>query len=634
MILLQASHVGKSFGDITILEDVTLTIQENDRVGLVGANGAGKSTLLKILTGENQPDTGEVISSGGVTTGYLAQDGDFDSHSSVWDEMLEVFHPLLDMESRLHQLEKSLDTREAILEYDALAEEFRNRGGYTYRTDIARVLKGLNFSGEYFHLPVHNLSGGQKTRLALARLLLLKPGLLVLDEPTNYLDVETLSWLEQYLKSFPGAVLVVSHDRYFLDQTVKTIYELENGRAIRYPGNYSGFVEQKREQLRLQDKQYRKQQQEIARQEDFVRRNIARASTTARARSRQKSLEKMKLPEKPAALKTTRFSFDIARQSGSEVLKVNALAIGYQGAALSRGLNFHLTRGERVALVGPNGAGKTTLLKTIAGEIVPLSGYFLLGANVCIGYYEQEQAAPGSTRQVLHELWDNYPGMDEKDIRTILGNFLIRGDAVYKEMGELSGGEKSRVSLARLMLQRSNFLVLDEPTNHLDVYSKEILEKVLQDFPGTILFVSHDRYFLNKTATRTLELTPQGIFDYPGNYDYYLQRKDANQSCAANGAGDARAGRDDREDEIKSNYQLQKEIKRKQEKIRRRIDKLEADIAAAEKTAEVLEREMMLPEVYQHVELLLDKNTRLEEIKSELEKYYAEWVELTESAPE
>ena len=632
MILLQASHVGKSFGDITILEDITLTVQENERVGLVGANGAGKSTLLKILTGEIPPDAGEVIAPGGVTNGYLAQDGDLDSSRTVWDEMLEVFRPLIDMESRLRQLEKHLDTREALLEYDTLAEEFRNRGGYSYRTDIARVLKGLNFSDQFFNLPVNNLSGGQKTRLALSRLLLLKPDLLVLDEPTNYLDVETLAWLEQYLKTFPGAVLVVSHDRYFLDQTTKTIFELENCRATRYPGNYSSFVEQKSELIRLQDKQYRKQQQEIARQEDFVRRNIARASTTSRARSRQKALEKIQPSARPATLKTTRFSFDIARQSGSEVLKVNDMTIGYQELLLSRRLNFHLARGERVALVGPNGAGKTTLLKTIAGEIVPLAGYFLLGTNVFTGYYQQEQACAGSTRQVLHELWDSYPGLDEKDIRTILGNFLIRGDEVYKEMCELSGGEKARVSLAKLMLQKPNFLLLDEPTNHLDVYSKEILEKALQDFPGTILFVSHDRYFLNKIATRTLELTPGGVFDYPGNYDYYLKKKEMEQADACRGSHSTSAGRENRENDTKNDYQLQKETKRKQEKIQRRIDKLEADIAEAEKMAEALEREMVLPEVYQNVELLLDKNTRLEELKAILEKYYNEWVELTESA--
>ncbi|KJS17536.1 MAG: multidrug ABC transporter ATP-binding protein [Peptococcaceae bacterium BRH_c4b] len=632
MILLQASHVGKSFGDITILEDITLTVQENERVGLVGANGAGKSTLLKILTGEIPPDAGEVIASGGVTNGYLAQDGDLDSSRTVWDEMLEVFRPLIDMESRLRQLEKHLDTREALLEYDTLSEEFRNRGGYSYRTDIARVLKGLNFSDQFFNLPVNNLSGGQKTRLALSRLLLLKPGLLVLDEPTNYLDVETLAWLEQYLKSFPGAVLVVSHDRYFLDQTTKTIFELENGRVTRYPGNYSSFVEQKSELIRLQDKQYRKQQQEIARQEDFVRRNIARASTTSRARSRQKALEKIQPSERPATLKTTRFSFDIVRQSGSEVLKVNDMTIGYPGLLLSRRLNFHLARGERVALVGPNGAGKTTLLKTIAGGIVPLAGHLLLGTNVFTGYYQQEQSCAGSTRQVLHELWDSYPGLDEKDIRTILGNFLIRGDEVYKEMYELSGGEKARVSLAKLMLQKPNFLLLDEPTNHLDVYSKEILEKALQDFPGTILFVSHDRYFLNKIATRTLELTPGGVFDYPGNYDYYLKKKEMEQADACRGTHSTSAGRENRENDTKNDYQLQKETKRKQEKIQRRIDKLEADIAEAEKMAEALEREMVLPEVYQNVELLLDKNTRLEELKAILEKYYNEWVELTESA--
>ncbi|GBF32900.1 ABC transporter [Desulfocucumis palustris] len=630
MIVLQASHVQKSFGDNVVLADITMAVREKERVGLVGTNGAGKSTLLKILAGLTSPDAGEIIKPSGFTLGYLAQDSGLDSDRTVWEEMIEAFRPILDMAKELRQLEHNLSTPEAMSRYDLLSEEFRRQGGYSYRADTARVLKGLNFQDGQFDLPINTLSGGQKTRLALARLLLLKPGLLILDEPTNYLDLETLFWLEQYLKSYPGSVLVVSHDRYFLDQVAGIIYELENGRVTRYPGNYSRFMDLKSENIHQMERAYKRQREEIARQEEFVRRNIARATTASRARSRLKALEKIIPLEKPAIGKTASFSFGIERQSGTEVLKAKDLSIGYPGAALAQKLTFSISRGETVALVGPNGIGKTTLLKTIAGIIAPLAGHFLLGTNVSIGYYRQEQAAAWSTKQALYEIWDCFPEMDEKDVRSVLGSFLIRGDAVYKTMDELSGGERARVSLARLMLQKPNLLLLDEPTNHLDIYSKEVLEETLVDFPGTILLVSHDRYFLNKTAGRILELNTGGLLDFPGSYQYYLEKKQQmEQELDAGSGNDNKPGR--QAGENRNNYELQKEEKRRQEKIQRRIEKIEADIAEAEKQAETLEKEMQQPEVYQDVELLMNKNSRLEELKSSLEKYYNEWMELNEN---
>lgn len=632
MILLQASHIQKSFGAHTVLDDVTLTIQETDRTGLVGANGAGKSTLLKILIGQSSPDAGEIIKPKEVTLGYLAQNSQLDSGRTVWDEMLEVFRPLLDMEEQIRKMEQNLSSEETMARYDALAEEFRTRGGYSYRADIGRVLKGLKFSEDYFPTPVNTLSGGQKTRLALARMLLLRPSVLVLDEPTNYLDIETLAWLEQHLKSYPGAILAVSHDRYFLDQLAQAVYELEFGRLTRYPGNYTRFMQLKEEQVQQQNKLYNKQQDEIARLEEFVRRNIARASTTARAKSRQKMLEKIDRVEKPATQQSARFSFNVHRQGAMEVLKIKDMSIGYRGTPLARQITFEITRGERVALVGPNGAGKTTLLKTIAGRLGPLKGHFLLGTNVSIGYYEQEQAAMESSRRLLDEVWDNYPFLDEKDVRTLLGNFLFRGDDVFKAVSELSGGERARISLAKLMLQRANFLLLDEPTNHLDLYSKEVLEEALRDYPGTILFVSHDRYFLNKIATRVLELHPEGVSNYHGNYDYYLYKKA--QSPPGPGPEEGSKGQaGEVNKEAKTNYLLEKEAKRQHEKRQRRISELEKVIEDTEKLIASLEEELYLTEVNQDLELLMKKNNRLEQLKATMENFYLEWVELTEEAP-
>ncbi len=630
MIVLQASHVQKSFGDNVVLADITMAVREKERVGLVGPNGAGKSTLLKILAGLTSPDAGEIIKPSHFTLGYLAQDSGLISDRTVWEEMIEAFRPVIDMEKELRQLEHRLNSPEAMSRYDLLSEEFRRQGGYSYRADTARVLKGLNFLDGQFETPINTLSGGQKTRLALAKLLLLKPHLLILDEPTNYLDLETLSWLEHYLKSYPGAMLVVSHDRYFLDQVAGIIYELENGRVTRYPGNYSRFIALKSETIHQREREYQKQRNEIARQEEFVRRNIARATTASRARSRLKALEKINPLEKPSAARTASFSFGVERQSATEVLKVKDMSIGYPGATLARKLTFNISRGERVALVGPNGIGKTTLLKTITGTISPVSGHFLLGTNVSIGYYQQEQAAAWSTKQVLNEIWDCFPEMAEKDVRSVLGSFLIRGDAVYKTMAELSGGEKARASLARLMLQKPNFLLMDEPTNHLDIYSKEALEEALRDFPGTILLVAHDRYFLNKTANRILELNLHGLMDFPGNYEYYIEKKtQMEQELETGNENENKPGRPAGEN--KNNYDLQKEVKRRQEKIQRRIEKIEADIKETEKKAAILEKEMQLPEVYQDVELLMVKNSQLEELRVSLENYYNEWMELNEN---
>jgi ATP-binding cassette subfamily F protein 3 len=633
MIVLQGAHISKSFGDLQVLNDVTLTIQEGERVGLVGRNGAGKSTLLKILTGRMQPDAGEVIRPKTVTTGFLAQDGGLSSGRTVWDEMLSVFADLIEQEKQLRALEIKMGRPEIASdpgllqqtteEYTALRESFGRNGGYEYGAAIRGVLHGLNFGEEYYTMPVDRLSGGEKTRLALAKLLLTKPDVLILDEPTNYLDMETLGWLERYLQAYPGAILAVSHDRYFLDALATTIYELEFARLTRYSGNYSRFLVLKAEELERRARQYRKQQEEIARLQDFVRRNIARASTTGRAQSRLKLLEKIKPLENPAANdKKMAISLDANRQSGKMVLEVKDLSIGYRDKPVGQNITFSIHRGERVALLGPNGTGKTTLLKTIAGLLPPLEGTIRKGYHVSAGYYEQEQKNLVEEKQVLHELWDEYPHLDEQTVRTVLGRFLFSGEDALKNVGDLSGGERSRLALAKLICSRANFLLLDEPTNHLDILGNEALEEALLNYPGTLLFVSHDRYFINKIATRIVELTPDGVNIYYGNFDDYRSRK-AEQAETRQLKERVITGG-------KKEYLQRKEIQREERKRQRRALELERAIAAKEEEINRLERELYLPEVYNDHATYRQKSSALEQFRAELEELMAEWVELVD----
>lgn len=497
MILLQTLNISKSFSANPILSHVTIVLQSGERVGLVGVNGAGKSTLLRIITGQILPDEGDIIKAKDVTLGYLAQDSGLDTKRTIWDEMMTVFSHFKEKEAELRRMEERIGDPDVIADevqheklmnmYAQQVELFKEQGGYQYESATRSILHGMRFYPKDYDTPIDQLSGGQKTRLALAKLLLIAPDILVLDEPTNYLDIETLGWLEKYLLNYQGALLVVSHDRFFLDSLVNIVYELERTHATRYVGNYTDYLIQKGERVQQQIKQYEKQQAEISRIEEFVQRNIARASTTKRAQSRRKMLDRMDVMDKPLGdLKKAQFSFDIQKVSGNQVLTASDVSIGYDDTPLARGLTFDITRGERVALLGPNGLGKSTLLKTIVQQIKPIAGSITYGSNVMIGFYDQEQENLNPAKQVLYELWDEYPTMQEKDVRTILGNFLFSGDDVLKKVGELSGGERARVSLAKLMLQKANLLILDEPTNHLDLFSKEILEEALEDYPGTI----------------------------------------------------------------------------------------------------------------------------------------------------
>ena len=466
----------------------------------------------------------------------MAQDTGLESELSIWDEMLTVFHDLFHQEQAIRKLEEkmaspSIFSNEAVYqkvlnEYDELQMKFKEQGGYQYESDIRSVLHGLQFGDFDYSTRISTLSGGQKTRLALGKLLLTKPDILILDEPTNHLDIETLSWLEQYLQGYHGAVLIVSHDRYFLDKVVNQVYEISRHSMKKYHGNYSSYLVKKAEDYERDMKQFEKQQEEIEKLRDFVQKNITRASTTKRAQSRRKQLEKMDVLDRPQGdQKSATFSFQIEKQSGNEVLQLKDLAIGYQNEKISQNINIRITKGESIALVGPNGVGKSTLLKTLINRLASLSGEIRFGTNVQVSYYDQEQANLVSNKRVLNELWDEHPLKPEKEIRTILGNFLFSGDDVLKNVSTLSGGEKARLALAKIMMEKGNFLILDEPTNHLDIDSKLVLENALIDYPGTILFVSHDRYFINRIATKVIELSKQGNEEFLGDYDYYVEKK-------------------------------------------------------------------------------------------------------------
>jgi len=637
LVLLQAAQIAKSFGSHKVFTGLSLTVQEGEKAGIVGVNGAGKSTLLKILTGSLTPDAGEMTRAKSISLSYLAQDGGLESGRSIWEEMLTVFTPLIEMEKRLREMERQMSAastgedsgcRQLLEDYDNMSALYKSRGGFDYETSIRTVLSGLKFADKDFTTPVDTLSGGQKTRLALARCLLGEPDLLILDEPTNYLDMDNLAWLEQYLKSYRGAVLVVSHDRYFLDALVETIYELTPAGITRYTGNYSAFIQQKAILLEQQQKDYNRQQGEIARQEEFVRRNMAAKDTTKRAQSRLKVLEKMERLERPGRQRRVALSFNVTRPSGVEVLNTGSLGIGYGALVLASGMDFQINRGERVALVGPNGIGKSTLLKTIAGSIPPLEGRVRLGNHVQLGYYDQEQQGLSGDKQVLHELWDRYPQLDEVDVRKVLGRFLFRGDEVNKQVADLSGGEKSRLALAALMLQKANFLILDEPTNHLDLPGKEVLEEALDGYPGTILFVSHDRYFINKIATRVLELSKGGVSSCLGNYDYYIQKKAEREqweSCSA-AAEPVRA-----ESTEKKSYLMKKEEEKQKRMHRRRLEDLEQAIAGFEGTISRLEAELFQPEVYQDYQACQQRQDELEEARRQLHGHMEKWLSLSEA---
>lgn len=637
MILLQVNGLTKLFGADVILSNIKLEVQSRERVALVGRNGAGKSTLLRIIAGEMSYESGDIIKPKDVSIGYLAQNTGLETSLTIGEEMLSVFRELQEMERDLRNMEQEMGKEEVfsnetryeklLAEYDRLQQLYSDQGGYQYEADIRSVLSGLGFPIETHKMQISMLSGGQKTRLALGKLLLTKPNLLILDEPTNHLDIETLTWLEQYLQSYAGAILIVSHDRYFLDRIVTQVYEISNTQSKRFTGNYSKYLEQKAEWYEQEMKRYEKQQDEVAKLQDFVQRNIARASTTKRAQSRRKQLERMELMTRPADdEKSASFHFEIERQSGNDVLHVQDVAVGYEGNPIITHVNMHLSRGDSVALVGPNGIGKSTLLKAMVHQLDILKGSITFGSNVTIGYYDQQQAILTSSKRVLNELWDEFPMQPEKEIRTILGNFLFSGDDVLKIVSSLSGGEKARLALAKLMMQKCNVLILDEPTNHLDISSKEILENALIHFPGTILFVSHDRYFINRVASKVIELAPSGTTEYLGDYDYYIEKKAETLEIARLKEEEMEIVPD--EPTEKRTYQEDKEKKKQDRQRARKLEEIEETIMVLEEQIAAYEEELCSPEVFQDYEKVQSIHKEKEASESKLESLMAQWEEL------
>jgi ATP-binding cassette, subfamily F, member 3 len=639
MILLQVNQIAKYYGADLILSNIKLELQTRDRVALVGRNGAGKSTLLKIIAGHLSHDGGEIIKPKEVTIGYLAQNTGLESTMSIWDEMLTVFEPLRNLEKALRQLEQQMSDstiiadngrfEKVLKEYDILQVKFKEQGGYQYEADIRSILHGLNFHDNT--KMISSLSGGQKTRLALGKLLLTKPDILILDEPTNHLDIDTLSWLEQYLQGYDGAILIVSHDRYFLDKVVTQVYEVSRRQIQKFIGNYSSYLDQKALNYERDMKVFEKQQQEVSNLQDFIQRNLARASTTKRAQSRRKKLEKMEILDRPLGdEKSATFSFEIEKQSGNDVLAVDSLAVGYNGNKVSENITFRAYRSESIALVGPNGIGKSTLLKTIIKKLPALAGTIHYGANLSIGYYDQEQAELTSNKRVLNELWDEYPLISEKEIRTVLGNFLFSGDDVLKIVSTLSGGEKARLALAKLMLEKANVLILDEPTNHLDLDSKEVLENALVDYPGTILFVSHDRYFINRIATKVLEMSSTSSSEYLGDYDYYVEKKLEQVELKALEAAAQSKKVAQSETFEKTTYHQDKESKKLERQRKRKLEEIELRIEELEEFIQAYEDELCKPEVFQDHEKVLEINLKNEKAKNELEQLMEEWAEIAE----
>ena len=631
MIILQANKIERSFAGEVLFDNINLQVDERDRIALVGKNGAGKSTLLKILVGEEEPTSGEINKKKDISLSYLAQDSRFESENTIYDEMLHVFDDLRRTEQQLRQMELEMgeksgeDLEKLMSDYDRLSENFRQAGGFTYEADIRAILNGFKFDESMWQMKIAELSGGQNTRLALAKMLLEKPNLLVLDEPTNHLDIETIAWLENYLVNYSGSLIIVSHDRYFLDKVATITLDLTKHSLDRYVGNYSRFVELKEQKLATEAKNYEKQQKEIAALEDFVNRNLVRASTTKRAQSRRKQLEKMDRLDKPeAGKKSANMTFHSDKVSGNVVLTVENAAIGYDGEILSEPINLDLRKMNAVAIVGPNGIGKSTFIKSIVDQIPFIKGEKRFGANVEVGYYDQTQSKLTPSNTVLDELWNDFKLTPEVEIRNRLGAFLFSGDDVKKSVGMLSGGEKARLLLAKLSMENNNFLILDEPTNHLDIDSKEVLENALIDFDGTLLFVSHDRYFINRVATHVLELSENGSTLYLGDYDYYVEKKaevemiQTEEASTSNQAKEASSVND---------YQAQKESQKEVRKLMRQIESLEAEIEELESQSQTISEQML--ETNDAGELM-ELQAELDKISHRQEEAMLEWEELSE----
>lgn len=635
MILMTVQGVSKSFGMNCVLKDISLTLQQGARMGLIGVNGSGKSTLFRLIAGQMEPDEGSISLMRGTRVGMLTQEADIQSDLTVREELSRVFAPVQEMERRLRALEEEMAQNhedEAALdrlsrEYARLTDRFEDAGGYEWPSRIQGVLAGLGFAKGREDQPASVLSGGEKTRLCLARLLLTQPDLLMLDEPTNHLDLASIQWLEDTLKKYRGTVLIISHDRYFMNSVCDCMAEISMRHLVQYEGNYDQFTVKRQADIERQIREYKLQQAEIARQQAIIQRYrmYNREKSIRAAESREKRLEKMEKLEKPVNEQHVRFSFEARRRSGDDVLKVHSLSKSFEGRKLFENFELYLRAGDRVAIIGPNGVGKSTLLNIIARKLRPDDGQVEFGANVDLGYYEQHQTGLNPEKDVLNELWDTFPRLELDRVRSVLALFLFTGDDVYKKIGMLSGGEKGRVSLCKLMLKRDNLLLLDEPTNHLDMDSREVLEGALEDFDGTILAVSHDRYFINRVANRVIEMRPDGVKEYLGNYDDYLEKKRREEA----GMEDALAGGMTKTqlDKQRRKERLMRESKKALEK---QLEAAEKRIADAEEEIANLEARMADPALYQNPEEARQVAQRHAELQAGMDALYEDWEELSE----
>ena len=632
-MLIQLNNVTKNFVVNEIFSNVKMEINDKDRVAIVGRNGAGKSTLLKIISGELSFDSGERTISKNTTIGYLSQEFIVREDLSIYEEMITCFDEIISLEANLEKLSyeltpENIENDPGLLDrFDRLQNEVLTHKDYHYKSKIESVLYGLDFTKDVFDKKISTFSGGEKTRLSMAKLLLSEPDLLILDEPTNHLDMENVAWLENYLSSYNGAIVIVSHDRYFLDKVVNVVYNLEFGKLKKYVGNYSKFLKQYEEDYEKQLKEFTSQQKDIKRLEEFVQKNIARASTSKMAKSRQKVLDKMELIDNPKKDdKAANIEFNIKEQSGRDVLIIENLKVGYDGKQVGNAYNFSVYKGDRIAIVGRNGIGKSTLIKTIAKKQNAIGGSVHYGSKVSLGYYDQKQAEFESSKTILNELWDEYPLMKEAEVRTVLGRFLFRGDSVLKIVRDLSGGEKARLQLAKLMLEKNNLLVLDEPTNHLDITSKQVLEDALENYEGTIVFVSHDRYFINKIANKVLDITGDDYSIYLGNYDYYLEKRE--QELIAKKLKEEKTA--EVQEKVANDYALGKEEKKRIRKLERTREELLEKIESLEEKVSLVNNELTKEEVYTDAIKVQEYNEELRSLNQEIEDLNNNWLEIEE----
>lgn len=637
-MILSCSNISKAFGSNEVIKHASFHIEEHEKAAIVGINGAGKSTLLKIIIGEMPSDEGEVVISKGKTMGYLSQHQDLSGERTVFEEVLEIKRPIIEMEAKIRQMELDMkhltgdELNDMLSSYSRLNHEFEQQNGYAYQSEVTGVLKGLGFAEEDFKKPVSALSGGQKTRVALGRLLLSKPDIILLDEPTNHLDMESIAWLEGYLINYDGSVIIVAHDRYFLDRVVTKIVELDNGIMSVYQGNYTDYSGKRAMIREAKMKAYLNQQQEIKHQEEVITKlkSFNREKSIRRAESREKMLDKIERLDKPSEVNDEmKIRLEPNIISGNDVLTVRDLKKAFDQNLLFDHVDFEIKRGERVAIIGGNGTGKTTILKMLNGILGADQGEIVLGSKVHIGYYDQEHQVLHMDKTLFDELQDTYPSMNNTQIRNILAAFLFTGDDVYKRVKDLSGGERGRVSLAKLMLSEANFLILDEPTNHLDITSKEILEEALNNYTGTVLYVSHDRYFINRTATRILDLTNQTMVNYIGNYDYYLEKRELMTSLYAATPVTAEALKEDTT-ETKLDWKAQKEEQARLRKRQNELKKIEDEIHKLETRDGEIDELLIKEEIFTDVPKLMELNQEKDAIGKQLESLYEQWEELAE----